>query len=370
MLFFSIFPGHNCIVVITSKRNEKPRLDANFVIPDLDLGSLDTFTMCGRFNIYQFIIHSKVVRGNYVYDETLFEFQQGIFPGFGTYSLFDCARDELLCDLIPSADRKLKHVYVWLYLFGEVKLFPTTIKPNRWNSFCLKANSTTAVLKINAEMLITHNDKRNVSAYGYYDYDYDYAAFQSTSAMYGAVTDINIWDSILSEKKIDNWINCSVDMDGNVYSWRTSSQYIQLNGLEKVNDSLENICYASSSSSLFLGNEDLNFEDALNYCNKIGRMKDISSNETAIEVAKALNSSSRWEEIFTGYTDIEVEGVFVLHNTEENMTFTNWADGQPNNIGDNQDCVMMYFSDLKLYDASCHTKLQPVCNIVEVNFVI
>ena len=98
-------------------------------------------------------------------------------------------------------------------------------------------------------------------------------------------------------------------------------------------------------------------------------MKEISSNETAIEVTEALNSSTRWE-VFTGYTDIEVEDVFVLHNTEKIMTFDNWADGQPNNIGDNQDCVMMYFSDLKLYDASCHTKLQPVCNIVEVNFVI
>ena len=114
LLFFYIFPGHNCIVVITSKRNEKPRIDANFVIPNLDLSSHDTFTMCGRFNIYQFIIHSKVVSGKYVYNETFFEgneFQQGIFPGFGTYSLFVC--DEVLCDLIPSEDRKLKHVFVW-----------------------------------------------------------------------------------------------------------------------------------------------------------------------------------------------------------------------------------------------------------------
>ena len=375
LLFFYIFPGHNCIVVITSKRNEKPRIDANFVIPNLDLSSHDTFTMCGRFNIYQFIIHSKVVSGKYVYNETFFEgneFQQGIFPGFGTYSLFVC--DEVLCDLIPSEDRKLKHVFVWLYLFGEIKIFPTTIKPNTWNSFCLNANSTTSVLRINGDMLITHNDKRNVSAYGYYNYgNYSFmndpAASQSISAMYGSVTDINIWDRILSEKKIDNWINCSVDMDGNVYSWRTSSQYIQLNGLEKVNDSLENICYSTNSSNLFLGNEDLNFEDALNYCNKIGSMKEISSNETAIEVAKALESATRWEEIFTGYTDIEVEGLFVLHSTEENMTFTNWADGQPNNIGDNQDCVTMFFSDLELYDYPCHTKLQPVCNIAEVNHI-
>ena len=95
------------------------------------------------------------------------------------------------------------------------------------------------ILRINGDMLITHNDKRNVSAYGYYNYgNYSFmndpAASQSISAMYGSVTDINIWDRILSEKKIDNWINCSVDMDGNVYSWRDSSQYIQLNGLEKV----------------------------------------------------------------------------------------------------------------------------------------
>ena len=49
--------------------------------------------------------------------------------------------------------------------------------------------------------------------------------------------------------------------------------------------------------------------------------------------------------------------------------WTSWADGQPNNIGDNQDCVTMFFSDLELYDYPCHTKLQPVCNIAEVNHI-
>ena len=46
----SHFPQHSCINVITSERNKKPQEDGHFVIPGPDLKSLDTFTMCGRFN--------------------------------------------------------------------------------------------------------------------------------------------------------------------------------------------------------------------------------------------------------------------------------------------------------------------------------
>ena len=58
---------HICIEVITSERNERPQRDGHFVIPGLNLSSLGTFTMCGRFNIYQFIVHSEVDSGKYYY---------------------------------------------------------------------------------------------------------------------------------------------------------------------------------------------------------------------------------------------------------------------------------------------------------------
>ena len=54
---------HKCIEVITSERNERPQSDAHFLIPGLNLSSLETFTMCGRFMIYQFRVAENVFSG-------------------------------------------------------------------------------------------------------------------------------------------------------------------------------------------------------------------------------------------------------------------------------------------------------------------
>ena len=38
-------------MVITTDVDERPRPDAHFIIPNLNFSILETFTMCGRFNI-------------------------------------------------------------------------------------------------------------------------------------------------------------------------------------------------------------------------------------------------------------------------------------------------------------------------------
>ena len=92
------FRIHTCIEVITSERNVIPKADAHFVIPGLNLSSLGTFTMCGRFNIYQF-----QVQGEYN-DAEWNDLSQGINTGFGTYSLVHC--DDWFCPRIAEADSK------------------------------------------------------------------------------------------------------------------------------------------------------------------------------------------------------------------------------------------------------------------------
>ena len=132
LFFITLIHVHNCIEVITSERGGSPQLDAHFIIPGLNLSSLGTFTMCARFNIYQFIVHSEVVSGKYQFKD-YDELGQGIFPGFGTYSFVNC--DEVYCSRITPTDRKWKHVYVETWFFGQSKTFPSSLKPDTWNSF-------------------------------------------------------------------------------------------------------------------------------------------------------------------------------------------------------------------------------------------
>ena len=264
LIIFS-FPLHKCIEVITSERDERPQRDGHFAIPGLNLSSLDTFTMCGRFNIYQFIVHSEVDSGKYQYKEWT-ELYQGIFPGLGTYSLVHCD-DELFCPRITPADKKWKHVYVWTHFFGQFKVLATSsLKPDTWNSLCLRVNSTSAVINLNAETFITHKDDNsncnNCSAYFYdvyrfmndpYYKNYNNDPYYTASPMYGAITDINVWDRIDDES--ENWMNCTTqgEREGKVFSWQNSSQHIQLTRLKKVTASLDNICYPDQSSHLIGG---------------------------------------------------------------------------------------------------------------------
>ena len=122
------------------------------------------------------------------------------------------------------------------------------------------------------------------------------------------------------------------------------------------------------STIIIVGNEYLNFEETLNYCNdKIGSKVVISSKETAHRVNKSLElfSPDSWG-VYTGHTDEEVEGNWVVHGTQQEMTWENWEPDQPNNYGGNQNCATMVRYNLKLKDESCMTGLVPVCNLAEV----
>ena len=236
ILILSTIPVHNCIMVITTERNERPQIGSHFIIPGLNLSSLDTFTMCGRFNIYQFIVHSEVDSGKYQYKER-HELIQGIFPGFTTYSLVHC--DDNFCPFITPADRKWKHVYVWTWLYSQSKTFPSSLKPNTWNSLCLKVTSTSTVIKLNGEAFIIHKNDNSGSAFSDYgNYRFMNDPYHKVAPMYGAITDLNVWNRILSEEESENWMNCTIQTEGDVFSWQNSSQHIQPTGLKKISDSL------------------------------------------------------------------------------------------------------------------------------------
>ena len=99
-------------------------------------------------------------------------------------------------------------MYVWTWFFGPLKVVPTSLKPNTWNSYCLQINSTTAVLKLNEHNIISRSSYEDTNAFSFHIYENDYEIFMndpfppSKSPMYGAVTDINIWDTNLSYDRV------------------------------------------------------------------------------------------------------------------------------------------------------------------------
>ena len=189
------------------------------------------------------------------------------------------------------------------------------------------------------------------------------------SPMYGAFTDINIWDKMLTSDEEDNWINChfnKIEQAGNIISWQEFSPHIQLKGLNRVKDSIDNIC-PQILSNIFIANDNKNFIDTFDFCSKIGEIKEVSSNETGSEINKILDKNpftpcNGLPHLFTGYSDIEAEGDWVLHNTNKKMSWINWATHEPNMVGgDTEACVLMNRSNMILWDVPCNMKFENTC---------
>ena len=154
-------------------------------------------------------------------------------------------------------------------------------------------------------------------------------------------------------------------------SWLKSNNHADLKGLKYVNESFDNICSPKNSTQYVVSKKVLDFEGNFHFCNKIGSMAVISSLETALDVNITLQSygvTSTY--VFTGHTDIKVEGEWVLHNTSDKMSWQNWNSGEPNNLGGNEDCAVMIQDTLKINDDSCHKPFVSICKIAEVVYYL
>ena len=60
-------------------------------------------------------------------------------------------------------------------------------------------------------------------------------------------------------------------------------------------------------------------------------------------------------------TDAESEGTFVSTKTGDQLPYTNWRSGEPNNYRNNEDCVTMYRSSGKWSDNPCSRALPAIC---------
>ena len=82
-----------------------------------------------------------------------------------------------------------------------------------------------------------------------------------------------------------------------------------------------------------------------------------------IEFMRAFSIGKSIAELYIDGMDTEVEGQFRWLTSGTELTYTNWADGEPNNSGDIEDCVTLWSSNGKWNDQSCAKRFSSVCEI-------
>lgn len=106
---------------------------------------------------------------------------------------------------------------------------------------------------------------------------------------------------------------------------------------------------SSDCSVYFLNKNSMSGSQAQAFANQFGAnlisIQNQAENDCIMNALNNLNDPAVSNIIWIGYNDEAVEGVFEWYD-QSPVTYTNWAAGEPNNSGGNEDCTQIYPSGL------------------------
>ena len=94
-------------------------------------------------------------------------------------------------------------------------------------------------------------------------------------------------------------------------------------------------------------------------------MKSMTTAQIDVNSSKSLTGGDDFGEVWMGYTDKEEEGNFISYRNKKPLILDGmkWSNGEPNNNGGDQDCVL-YSSEFEtLVDYDCKLKYHAACKV-------
>ena len=177
----------------------------------------ESLTFCARFNVYQLFYQGYHKPG-----------QAHLMLG-GHSLLVSAAMKEERNDYKTMAGVDWKNGDVgFLYEYGvpDETLIKANWTPGVWNSACFVLNNRREKKQnqvwFNGEILKEYNnidsnlkedENKSLILMGYLK---DGKYYQS---MFGAMTDVNIWNSALQQSKVGQWSRCELGVGGNLLDW-------------------------------------------------------------------------------------------------------------------------------------------------------
>ena len=140
-------------------------------------------------------------------------------------------------------------------------------------------------------------------------------------SMFGAVTDLQIWQRVLTDQEIRDFNDCQLSAGGDVYQWSTSG--LTLSGgmiIEEV--PRDELCRKSREKILIAKGNLLDFNETIDYCSQVmnGRMA-VGKNTEILEAMNKMNNISECSKIF-----------YSGHIHLGNGKYADFYDKQPMNI--------------------------------------
>ncbi|XP_042220632.1 uncharacterized protein LOC121865361 [Homarus americanus] len=199
-----------------------------------------------------------------------------------------------------------------------------------------------------------------------------YDAAQSFS---GAVTDVNVWSRKLEDQELANISGCRTRGHGDVIDWDQAT-------FEIGADSSEVEMLISESCNIFprpyfTFTDKLEFNDAAGLCQAFGgeltTPKDAQQQEVVYKMAQEtikICSSEGGPLMWLGITDQHSEGNWHYLRSNTDVSYVNWAPGQPNG-GTSENCAVMKGETFEgqWTDQSCRKSFK-VCTMCSIRIPV
>ncbi|XP_062533501.1 C-type lectin 37Da-like [Armigeres subalbatus] len=135
-----------------------------------------------------------------------------------------------------------------------------------------------------------------------------------------------------------------------------------------------------SNARYFIPSIHSNWFKANEFCNSLQmRLVVIKSQADNDAVAQYVQTTDKFSEVSCGFwiggSDLAEEGVFIWVATGERVTYANWKKDEPNNAGQNEDCIQLAYIPSANYNWSwndnpcAETSLYFICESVECDCV-
>ncbi|XP_071514862.1 uncharacterized protein [Panulirus ornatus] len=301
---------------------------------------MDSLTMCARFKI--FFLHSR-----------------GTF--FQLYDRVENLESQLKGELWLD---RVRPVIAHRWKFQLVK---NKLRAYRWYHLCFTYNHLTHVYNtfINGELIyeMTYNVGRQI--YG------DYARLGQSDELYesfsGALSQVNIWDYVLSADTIAEMAACRADPHGNFISWEVEWK---LSNVTEYDVPLEYFCQRTTDFIYFWfpkTPKDFGFY----ICEALGTHLPLPLSMDEVNFWFNL-SAQTWpdepvlcrDDFWASIIDIRDEGTWVTHYDNALAPAPAWKDGEPNGVF-YENCVKV--EPFGLADIDCLTNLRcAICEFPEL----
>ena len=171
---------------------------------------------------------------------------------------------------------------------------------NAWQGLCLLFDKTKQKIKIMGRGLklfetyeyvniSVKNDSNIILMNGCLEeWKEEWGEIEKTCPMHGAISDVNIWDRLLSDKEVTDWTNCNQMHNGNVVAWDTVS--LKTSSLNQIDFDEEKLCPEALKRELVSFKTPVfSYKKVKKFCKKVGAEVAVAYNDDDAKIFRDLN---------------------------------------------------------------------------------